>query len=93
MKARALGFSEILADLCVRPFITTRQFRTVATADSDGHLDPLLDKCWTQLNWLNLHTDGGMKRSRQKIDNIKQKRASLLNKEGVEYGRQKLFII
>lgn len=27
-----------------------------------------------------------MKRSRQKIDNIKQKRASLLNKEGVEYG-------
>lgn len=86
LKARGLGFSEILADLCVRPFITTRQFRTVATADSDGHLDPLLDKCWTQLNWLNLHTDGGMKRSRQKIDNIKQKRASLLNKEGVEYG-------
>ena len=35
---------------------------------------------------MNLHTDGGMKRSRQKIDNIKQKRASLLNKEGVEYG-------
>lgn len=27
-----------------------------------------------------------MKRSRQKIDNLKQKRASLLNKEGVEYG-------
>lgn len=50
LKARGLGFSEILADLCVRPFITTRQFRTVATADSDGHLDPLLDKCWTQLN-------------------------------------------
>lgn len=56
------------------------------TADSDNHLDPLLDKCWVQLNWLNLHTEGGMKRSRQKIDNLKQKRASLLNKEGVEYG-------
>ena len=27
-----------------------------------------------------------MKRSRQKIDNIKQKRASMLNKEGVEFG-------
>lgn len=27
-----------------------------------------------------------MKRSRQKIDNIKQKRASMLNKEGIEFG-------
>ena len=27
-----------------------------------------------------------MKRSRQKVDNVKQKRASLLNKENVEYG-------
>lgn len=86
LKARGLGFSEILADLGVRPFITTRQFRTVYTADSDGHLDPLLDKCWVQLNWLNLNTEGGMKRSRQKVDNVKQKRASLLNKENVEYG-------
>ena len=86
LKARGLGFSEILSCLGARPFITTRQFRTVYTADSDAHLDPLLSKCWVQLNWLNLNTDGGMKRSRQKIDNIKQKRASLLNKEGVEYG-------
>lgn len=28
-----------------------------------------------------------MKRSRQKIDNIRQKRASLVDKEGVEKGR------
>lgn len=27
-----------------------------------------------------------MKRSRQKIDNIKQKRASMVNKEGIEFG-------
>lgn len=81
------GFSEILADLAARPFITTREFRTVCTAAADAQLDPLLDKCWTQLNWLNMHTDGGMKRSRQKVDNVKQKRASLVNKEGVEFGR------
>lgn len=48
---------------------------------------PVLDKCWNQLNWLNMHTNGGMKRSRQKIDNIRQKRASLVTTENIEYGR------
>jgi hypothetical protein len=33
-----------------------------------------------------MYTDGGMKRSRQKVDNIKNKRASLLTPEGVEFG-------
>ena len=33
-----------------------------------------------------MNTNGGMKKSRMKIDNIKQKRASLVNKEGIEYG-------
>ena len=87
LKARAVGFSEIGACLGVRPFITTRKFRTVYTAHSETYVDAVLDKCWYQLNWLNNNTDGGMKRVRQKIDNIKQKRASKLDKEGVESGR------
>ena len=33
-----------------------------------------------------MNTNGGMKRSRQKIDNIKNKRASLLTPEGTEFG-------
>jgi hypothetical protein len=33
-----------------------------------------------------MNTNGGMKKSRMKVDNIRQKRASLVNKEGVEYG-------
>lgn len=33
-----------------------------------------------------MNTNGGMKKSRMKVDNIKQKRASLVTKEGVEYG-------
>ena len=33
-----------------------------------------------------MHTDGGMKRLRQKVDNIKKKRASLLDSEGIEFG-------
>ena len=50
LKPRAVGFSEILACLGVRPFITTRQFHTIYTAGADAQLQPVLDKCWLQLN-------------------------------------------
>lgn len=86
LKARGLGFSEMLACLGVRPFITTRGFRTVYTAAAANQLDPVLDKCWSQLNWLAMNTNGGMKRLRQKIDNIKQKRATMVDSEGTEFG-------
>ena len=33
-----------------------------------------------------MNTNGGMKKSRMKVDNIRQKRASLVTKEGIEYG-------
>lgn len=87
LKCRGIGWSETLASLAVRPFITTKNYRTVLTADSEDHLSPVLQKCWAQLNWLNMNTNGGMKRSRQKIDNIWKKRASLVTKDGVEFGR------
>lgn len=86
LKARGVGFSEILACLGVRPFITTRNYHTIYTAAADGQLQPVLDKCWEQLNWLNMNTDGGMKKSRMKVDNVRQKRASLVTKAGEEYG-------
>lgn len=76
----------MLACLGARPFITTREFTTMYTAFADNQLEPVLDKCWTQLDWLNLNTDGGMKRSRMKVNNAKEKRASLLTKDNVEYG-------
>jgi len=44
LKARALGFSEMAASLCVRPFITTKNYRVMATAFSEKHLKPLLSK-------------------------------------------------
>jgi hypothetical protein len=44
LKARALGFSEMAASLCARPFITTPNYRIMATAFSDRHLKPLLAK-------------------------------------------------
>lgn len=45
LKARGLGFSEILACLGTRPFITTREFTTMYTAAADNQLSPVLDKC------------------------------------------------
>lgn len=86
LKARGLGFSEILACLGVRPFTTTREFRTVYTADSDAHLNPTLTKVWKQLNWLNTNTQGGMRHLRQRIDNMFRKRASMVNSSGDEFG-------
>lgn len=56
------------------------------TADSDAHLNPTLTKVWTQLNWLNTNTQGGMKHLRQKLDNMFRKRASMVNAQGDEFG-------
>ena len=86
LKCRGVGLSEILASMGVRPFITTRRFRTMFTTYGQDQLTPVLDKCWTQLDWLNLNTGGGMKRSRQKIDNMFVKRASVVV-DGSETGR------
>jgi hypothetical protein len=44
LKARSMGFSEMAASLCARPFITTPDYRVVATAYSEKHLKPLLAK-------------------------------------------------
>jgi hypothetical protein len=44
LKARALGYSEMGASMCARPFITTPNYRVMASAFSDRHLKPLLSK-------------------------------------------------
>lgn len=50
LKARGIGFSEIGACLCARPYVTTPNYRVVASAFSDRHLKPLLSKVWAQLD-------------------------------------------
>lgn len=87
LKARGLGFSEMMASLGVRPYITTRKFRSLYTCAAEGKLTPLLNKCWFQMDWLNKNTNGGMKRLRQAINNNMHKRASRLTKDRVEFGR------
>lgn len=86
LKARALGFSEMGASLCVRPFITTPNYRVVASAFSDRHLKPLLSKIWSQLDWLYDETELAFRRVRMVKNTDMFKRASKKDKDGKEYG-------
>ena len=86
LKARALGFSEMAASLCVRPFITTPNYRVMASAFSEKHLKPLLAKAWSQLDWLADETETAFKRVRMVKNTDMHKRASKKSKDGGEFG-------
>lgn len=86
LKARALGFSEMAASLCVRPFITTPNYRVVASAYSDRHLKPLLSKIWSQIDWLYDETETAFRRVRMVKNTDMHKRASKKDKSGKEFG-------
>ena len=45
LKARGLGLSEIVACLAVRPYVTNKGYRSLLTAASATHLEPLKNKC------------------------------------------------
>ena len=86
LKARALGFSEMAASLCARPYITTPNYRVVASAFSEKHLKPLLSKIWSQLDWLNEESEMGFRRVRMVKNTDMHKRASKKEKDGREFG-------
>lgn len=86
LKSRGIGFSEVGASLCARPYITTPNYRVAATAFSKNHIGPLLAKIWAQLNWLNIESETAFKRVRMVADTILHKRASKRNKDGEECG-------
>ena len=86
LKSRGIGFSEIGACLCVRPYVTTPNYRVMASAFSERHLKPLLSKIWAQLDWLNGETETAFKRARMVINTATYKRASLKDKDGTEFG-------
>ena len=80
------GFSEMGAELAVRPFITTPNYRTLASAPSEKHLKPLLAKIWPQLDWLNEETEGAFRRVRMVINTNTHKRASKKSRTSTESG-------
>lgn len=60
--------------------------QTLYTAFNDNHLTKTLEKCWDQLDWLNSGTEYGFKHLRQAVSTMYQRKASLKDKEGNEYG-------
>jgi len=86
LKSRGIGFSEIGACLCARPYITTPNYRVMVSAFSDNHLKPLLAKIWAQLDWVNEETETAFKRVRMVNDSRYFKRASMRDKNGRESG-------
>lgn len=86
LKARGIGLSEIVASLAVRPYTTHRGYKVLLTCSADTKLTPLKNKCWKNLDWLNTHTNGGMRHARLVVNNADTKRASLKTPDGTEYG-------
>lgn len=72
----------------VRPYTTNRGYKVLLTANADDQLQPLRDKCWFQLDWLNTNTSGGLRHVRQKVNNNETKRASKVSRDGTEWGWQ-----
>lgn len=86
LKARGIGFSEILADLAVRPYTVIPNYDVIISCAADAKLAPLREKCWRQLDWLNMNTGGGMRHVRQVVNNNDTKRASKKTVDNVEFG-------
>lgn len=89
LKARGIGFSEIGACLGVRPYTTTANYSAAYIAFAEMFLvgsKGVLNKAWSQLDFLNLYTEGGMRRVRQKENSAMLRKASKLTKQGEEYG-------
>ena len=74
------------ASMLVRPYSTKRGYNVMLTAFDDIKLSGTKQKCWTQLNWLNANTQGGLRHLRQKFDNDDVKKASIVAPDGTEIG-------
>jgi hypothetical protein len=76
MKARAIGFSEIIASLCTNIYSCYKNSITIITAHAKNQLDKTLEKIENNLEFLNDKTDGGFRKLRQAADSAYLKRAS-----------------
>lgn len=61
MKARSIGFSEIMAELSARMYSTIRKSRTMITCHADVYLKGTFSKVDHALTFLNMYADGFFK--------------------------------
>ena len=86
LKSRGIGWSEMGACFGVNLYTNKRQQQAMYTASAEAYLTKTLEKCWRQLDFLNLETEGGFKHLRQAINQAMQKKASKKDSEGNESG-------
>lgn len=86
LKARGVGWSEMTASMSVCPYTVRRKYKVLLTCIDDAKLTPLKNKCWFNLDWLNTHTDRGMRHVRLAVNNVDTKRATKKSADGTEYG-------
>lgn len=80
------GFSEIGAAIAVNTYSARPHTRSVIAAQQQIYVEATLDKCWTQLNYLDAETEGAFLKLRQKHNTAMYKRASVVTTDGVERG-------
>ena len=70
----------------MRIYTTTPKSLCRYTAYAEQYVKEVLGKCWVQQEFLNTCTDGGFKRIRMRKNTDMERRASMLDKEGNEFG-------
>lgn len=86
LKSRGVGFSEIAAGIGINAYTTIRNSLVEYTAFDAKKLSDILSKCWSQMEFLNSDTEGGMKHLRMKYNSEFKKKASVVDKQGNESG-------
>lgn len=86
LKARGVGFSEIGAAIAVNTYNSRPNTRSVIAAQQQIYVEATLDKCWTQLNYLDEETEDGFRKLRQKHNTAMWKKASSVGSDGIERG-------
>jgi hypothetical protein len=79
MKARSIGFSEIMASLSARMYSTIRKSRTMITCYNDKFLKGTFSKFTHALTFLNTKTQGGFAKPRI-VDQDLQKTSGVYTK-------------
>lgn len=78
LKSRSVGFSEIGANICTNTYNCIPKSHCVIAAEKSDYVEKTLAKCWTQLDYMNIETEGGFKKLRQVKNTAMNKKASVL---------------
>ena len=86
LKPRGVGWSEYVAAMAANLYTTTSESVTMFTASNEDYLDGIMSKWHASLDWNNNNTQRGFKLLSQAKNTKHERRASMRNKEGIEFG-------